>query len=170
MISEKYSQEEWKTIASMPQSVGSIMASASYSGLIGSGKEIYTSVRSIMNGKQEYANNPLIQEIVPDVSDRSQAMAKAKEQREFLMNKIKENNIKSSEDLRALILNDCTKTIALLEEKEAPELVSEFKKWVLDVANDVAHAAKEGDFLGFGGEQFSEKEQDLYNELKTILN
>lgn len=169
-FSEKYSQDEWKTIASVPQSVGAIMASAGFSGLIGSGKEMFASVRGIMNAKQEFANNALIQEIVPDAKDRSKAMENAKEQREFLMNKIKENNVKSSEELRSLILEDCKKSIELIEAKEDANTVAEYKKWILNVAEGVANAAKEGGFLGFGGERFSEKEQKLFKELQTILS
>lgn len=166
---EKYTEEEWKTVASIPQSVGAIMASAGFSGLIGSGKEMFASVRGIMDAKKEYATNSLIQEIVPDAKDRSKAMEKAKEQRTFLMDKIKENNIKSSEDLRELILNDCKKSIELIETKEDEKTVTEYKKWVLEVAKGVANAAKEGGFLGFGGERFSEKEQDLYKKLEQVL-
>ena len=169
-VSEKYSEEEWKTVSSVPQAVGAIMASAGYSGLIGSGKEMFASVREIMDAKKEYANNQLIQQIIPDVKDRSKAMETAKEQRKFLMNRIKENNIKNSEGLRELILGDCRKTIKLLEAKESPEAVGEYKEWVLGVAERVANAAKEGGFLGFGGERFSEKEQSLFSELKNILN
>lgn len=169
-LSEKYTTEEWKTIASVPQSVGAIMASAGYSGLIGSGKEMFASVRGIMDAKKEFADNSLIQEIVPDAKDRSKAMENAKEQREFLMNKIKENNVKSSEDLRKLILADCKKTIELIDAKEDEKTASEYKKWVLDVAEGVANAAKEGGFLGFGGERFSEKEQKLFGELKNVLS
>lgn len=169
-ISEKYTAEEWKTIASLPQSVGAIMASAGFSGLIGSGKEMFASVRGIMDAKQEYANNSLIQEIIPNTKDRSAAMETAKEQRKFLMSRIKEHNIKSSEDLRELILGDCKKSVELIEAKESAEIAGEYKKWVLNVAEGVANAAKEGGFLGFGGERFSEKEQKLFSELKTILN
>ena len=168
--SEKYSSEEWKTIASVPQSVGAIMASAGFSGLMGSGKEMFASVRGIMDAKKEYANNELIQEIVPNPKDRSQAMESAREQRDFLMGRIKENNIKSSEGLRELILGDCKKSIELLESKESQETAGQYKKWVLNVAEGVANAAKEGGFLGFGGERFSEKEQELYGELKNILD
>ena len=169
-ISEKYTNEEWKIISSLPQSIGGIMASAGFSGLIGSGKEMFASVQGIMSGKKEYADNTLIQSIIPDVTDRSKAMETAKEQREFLMNRIKENNIKSSEQLRDLILGDAKKVIELIEAKESPEDVSQFKKWVLDVAESVANAAKEGGFLGFGGERFSEKEHQLYDKLKNILS
>lgn len=166
---EKYTAEEWKTISSIPQSVGAIMASAGFSGLIGSGKEMFASVRGIMNAKQEFANNALIQEIIPDAKDSSKAMENAKAQREFLMNKIKENNVKSSEDLRTLILEDCKKSIELINAKEDASTVAEYKKWILDVAQGVANAAKEGGFLGFGGERFSEKEQELYKDLENIL-
>lgn len=168
-LSEKYTNDEWKTIASIPNSVGAIMASAGFSGLIGSGKEMFASVRGIMDAKKEFANNLLIQEILPNFQDREDAMTSAKEQRTYLMNKIKANDVKSSEALQAIILEDCKKSIALIEAKEDAKTVSEYKKWILDVAEGVANAAKEGGFLFFGGERFSEKEQVLYKKLKEVL-
>lgn len=166
---EKYTKEQWRTISSVPQACGAIMASAGYSGLIGSGKELFASVRGVMAAKEAYADNVLIQGILPDAKDRKKAMKDAKEQRTFLMDRIKEKNIKNSEELRELILQDCKEAITLLNEKETPETVAQYKEWVLKVAEGVANAAKEGGFLGFGGERFSEKEQKLFAELKTVM-
>lgn len=169
-VSEKYSDEEWKIIRSLPQAVGAVMAGVKFSGIVGSTKELYASVKNIMAAKDTYKENELIQEIVPNSENAEQAMSDSKDQRNFLMDRIKTKNIKSTEELKKLVLQDCSESLALLESKEDTETIRQYKEWILDIANDVANAAKEGDFLGFGGERFSEKEQKLYQELKTILN
>lgn len=166
---ENYTESEWEIVSSTPQLVGVAMAGAGSSGLFGSTKEMFASARSMMTAKKEYAENSLIQSILPDTSDPKRAMADAKAQRDIVMERLKSNNIKSSEDLQNFILQDCETAIGILEQKESAEVISGYKKMVLEVAEKVANAAKEGDFLGFGGERFSEKEQKLFAQLKNKL-
>jgi len=166
---ENYTESEWEIVSSTPQLVGVAMAGAGSSGLVGSTKEMFASARGMMNAKKEYAGNALIQSIMPDTTDPKRAMSDAKAQRDIVMGRLKSNNIKSSEELLGFILEDCEKAIAILEEKESPEIVNGYKKMVLELAEKVANAAKEGDFLGFGGERFSEKEQKLFAQLKNKL-
>jgi hypothetical protein len=37
------------------------------------------------------------------------------------------------------------------------------------VANDTAEAAKEGDFMGIGGEKVNQAERDALSQLATVL-
>lgn len=166
---ENYTESEWEIVSSTPQLVGVAMAGAGSSGLVGSTKEMFASARSMMTAKKEYADNALIQSIMPDTSDPKKAMSDAKAQREIVMGRLKSSGIKSSEDLQGFILQDCEKAINILEQKESAETVNGYKQMVLEVAEKVANAAKEGDFLGFGGERFSEKEQKLFAQLKNRL-
>lgn len=166
---ENYTESEWEIVSSTPQLVGVAMAGAGSSGLVGSTKEMFASARSIVTARKEYAGNSLIASILPDTGNPKKAMADAKAQRDMVMGRLKSKNVKSSEDLQNFILQDCEKAIDILEQKESPETVSGYKKMVLEVAEKVANAAKEGDFLGFGGERYSEKEQKLFAQLKNRL-
>jgi len=164
-----YSEDEWSTILATPQLVGLAMAGAGSSGILGSTKEMFASARSLMTAKDEYSSNALIQAIVPNTTEVSKAMEDAKKQRSIIMEKLKSKNIKTSEDLTEMILSNCKNVVTLLEGKESVEVVTEYKKWILEIAEKVANAAKEGGFLGFGGERFSEKEQELFEKLKSTL-
>ena len=44
-----------------------------------------------------------------------------------------------------------------------------FARWMVEVAQDAADAAKEGGFMGFGAEQVSEGEQRMLDQLRTTL-
>jgi hypothetical protein len=166
---ENYSEGEWETILTTPQLVGMAMTGAGYSGIIGSTKEMFASASSMMNAKKEYSSNTLIQSLIPDATDPKKALEDAKTQRNIIMEQLKSKNVKSSEQLTEIILSDCKSAISILEQKESPEVVADYKKWILDIAEKVANAAKEGGFLGFGGERFSEKEQALFDKLKNVL-
>ena len=166
---EKFTESEWEIVSSLPQLVGVAMAGAGGSGLVGSTKEMFASARSLMNARKDHTDNALIQSLLPDTSDPKKAMDNAKAQRDIVMGRLKTSGVKSSGELQDFILEDCGKAIQVLEEKESPEVVAGYKKMLLDIAEQVANAAKEGDFLGFGGERFSEKEQQLFEQLKNRL-
>jgi len=149
--------------------VGAVMAGAGGSGLVGSTKEMFASVRHTMGAKEKYGSNEFIASLLPDLSARKKAMADAKESRERVLARIKARDVKSSEGLSTMLIDDSRKAMWLLKQKESEENVEAYRKWLLDSAMNVANAAKEGGFLGFGGERFSEKEQALYKELETAL-
>ncbi|MGJ5641409.1 hypothetical protein [Formosa sp. S-31] len=169
---EQYTEQEWEKIAAMPQLIGGIMAGAGSSGLIGTGKEMFATVESFLGGKKVFVNNPVIQAIVPDTdaAKRNETMEDLKAQRSRLMDKIKGYQAKTPEALAASVLEDCSSAVSILEAKEDTQIVTEYKNWLLSIAEKVANSAKEGGFLGFGGTQFSEKEQLLFDKLKAALN
>jgi hypothetical protein len=59
--------------------------------------------------------------------------------------------------------------IRILEEKGTPEEVDAYRQFVLKVADTVAHAHKEGGFLGIGGKEVSESEQAALDHLAATL-
>jgi len=44
-----------------------------------------------------------------------------------------------------------------------------YKEWALKIANNVAAAASEGGFLGFGGEKISPEEAKMLAQIEGIL-
>jgi hypothetical protein len=57
----------------------------------------------------------------------------------------------------------------LVEAKATPEEATAFARWLVEVAQDAADAAKEGGFMGFGAEQVSAGEQHMLDELRSTL-
>jgi hypothetical protein len=60
--------------------------------------------------------------------------------------------------------------IDLLERKATPEEVEDYRRFVLGVADTVAHAHKEGGFLGIGGKEVSAEEQAVLDQLTQTVN
>ena len=58
---------------------------------------------------------------------------------------------------------------ALLERRASPEDAAEFRAWIRTAAQRAALAAKEGGFLGIGGERVSEREQQMLDNLGEIF-
>lgn len=59
--------------------------------------------------------------------------------------------------------------IELLERQATPEEIEDYRAFVLAVADTVAHAHKEGGFLGIGGKEVSESEQAVLDELAETV-
>ena len=59
--------------------------------------------------------------------------------------------------------------IEILEAKSTPPEVDAYKKFVMTVAQAVAGAHKEGGFLGIGGKQISDAENQALDEISTVL-
>jgi hypothetical protein len=64
----------------------------------------------------------------------------------------------SEEELRSTLLQHIRDAIALLEQKATPEEVEEYRRFVMNVADRVAEAHREG-FMGMSGERVSEDER-----------
>ena len=58
---------------------------------------------------------------------------------------------------------------AALIDAKAPQDAAAFKAWLRQISENVANAASEGGFLGFGGVQVSEAEKATLAEISTAL-
>ena len=62
-----------------------------------------------------------------------------------------------------------SKAVAILKSKGAAGDLDAFRSFLVDLADRTAKAAKEGSFLGFGGERVSEGERNVIARLTQAL-
>jgi hypothetical protein len=67
------------------------------------------------------------------------------------------------------ILEELRRASQIAGEKAPPEEAEDFRKWLLECAQNAAEAAKEGGFLGFHAVRVSEGEQKMLDELTSVL-
>jgi len=166
---EKYTEEEWKTICYLPQGVGYLMGGAGHKELFGSTSEKMIVTTLILSAWKEYPDNTLIKSIITNPENLQDFMENGKTHINHIMSIIKTNDITTTEDFSKTILSDCEKVLDLIKTKESQKDIEEYKKWLLDIALKVANESKEGSFLGFGGERFSQEEQKIYKKLELVL-
>jgi hypothetical protein len=164
MIKDTFTEDEWFLLLSTPSMIGASVAAAGNSGL-GTIKEAVASLETIAGAAKNYANNELISELVKRADNRDEAKAQAKKYSEMAKTKLQG---KKPEQLTQEMLEDTKKAVALIKTK-APDALEDYKNWSLAVAEKVANAAKEGGFLGFGGERVSEGEKALIDNIKAAL-
>jgi hypothetical protein len=165
---QRFTQTEQELLATTPILIGSAMAFAESSGL-GTVKELFASAKTYISGLEGYPDNEIIQGILPKFEDREQAREQAKAVRDHAIARLKEKGIDSPEKIRALLLDDSRSVANLLSEKANAEEADQYREWVMALAENVAKAAHEGGFLGFGGTQISEGERELFRELADAL-
>ncbi len=167
-LETRFSEEELLLLTSTPSLIGSAMAFAEGSGL-GTIKELFATAKTFIGGAKAFPDNEIIVGILPNLEDRKEAMAQAKEFRQNSMERLKQNGIDSHEKLHAQLIKDCNAVAALLTEKSNSQEASEYKEWAMSVAENVAKAAKEGGFLGIGGERISTGEKEFFAEVAQAL-
>jgi len=169
-VKDKYSDDEWYLIATVPSMVGAAMAGAGKSGIIGTTKEAMASMKSIVAGKNDYPDNEVIGGILEKAESFSDAREKAGAFREKAMADLKSQDIKSPDEFNSYMLGNCKQAIALVTERSGAQAASEYQQWSMTIAEKVAEAASEGGFLGFGGEQVSDGEKELLAKIEQTLN
>jgi hypothetical protein len=68
-----------------------------------------------------------------------------------------------------LVLDELSAVNDILRAKANPDEADAFRRWLLDVAQGAADAAKEGGFMGFGAVRVSEGEQAMLERLGSTL-
>ena len=156
-----YSTDEWQLLLDAPTLAGLAVMMAAKSGL-GTMKEAASLTQSILGGGKEHPNVPLIQAIVEarvKGGDRSSAET-------FTDNPYQGLGI---EKFLTVIAEKCRAASEVVTRKGTPEEAAAFRTWVLSIADNVAKAAREGGFLGFGGTQVSAEEVAAIDRIKAAL-
>lgn len=153
-----YTPEEVNLLREVVPLAGFAVAVAGNSGIIGTFKEAAAAVHGLIEGAAQYPQDELIQSLVKNLREKRLPMPSYSPTEAGVQEKIKKD-----------ALEKCRQAIALLSQKATPQEASDFKQWIVTVSEKVANAAKEGGFLGFGGQRVSEAETAMLKELSTVL-
>ena len=155
-----FSEEEWHILRDAPHLVVIAVAAAGASGLFGSLKEAIAPAGAIIEALK--GDNALLREICHKDEIRAAV--------DEIKDEAKSANLESIRDtFRDAAKSRARSALEILKEKGRPEDVKAYGDFLMTLAERVANAAKEGSFLGFGGERFSEPERALLAELGQVL-
>ncbi len=156
-----FTAQEWEVLRDAPHLVMLSVATAGFSGPIGSIKEAFAPLGAIIEAAK--GNDALLR----GVCDREELKAAQQSLR---------NSIKTGGDAQALreqLQNAAAEKAeaadAILKQKGSPEDLKAFCQLLMDIADRTANAAKEGSFLGFGGERVSEGERAVIKRIAQAL-
>lgn len=168
-IRDEFSDDEWFLLSATPAMIAAAMSSAAPSGVIGTIKEMTAGMRGTVQGRTEHADSPLIAELLQKAENWDEAKDKARDYRQRSKARLEGAGVTSREALHAQVLADCQAAAALVDERCTTVDADAYKAWSIAIAGDVAKAAKEGGFLGFGGERVSASEQAMLERIESAL-
>ena len=155
-----FTETEWEALRDAPHLVALSVAIAGGSGIFGSLKEAMAPAMALVEAAK--GDNALLRDICqPDEMKASQSA---------LRGKLKFTDIESlRSEFRIAALQVSKSALDLLNEKGFSDDAATFRNFLWNIGNRVAQAAKEGGFLGFGGERVSENERALLADLSGVL-
>ena len=155
-----FTPEEWETLRNAPYLAAASVMVAGRSGILGSIKEAFVIAQTFYESAS--SESPLIKAL--------SAQDEVKLSQEFVSDHIALREAdQAPEKLRGLAVEQCQAAVALLNQKGGAGEAESYKRWVMDVAEKVANAAKEGAFFGLGGERVSDAEKVVLTELAAAL-
>lgn len=154
-----FTDEEWERLGRAPLLTGVAISLADPGGPIEAIKESSAALKTLLDAARDGGFGALVRSVARD------AAAKAT-RRENPMAGFRPDRRHALED----VLAELRAVNALLVEKASPGEVVEFREWLRTAAQRTALAAKEGGFLGIGGEQVSEREQQMLDALGDIFD
>jgi hypothetical protein len=156
-----FTPEEWATLRNTPNLVAAGMMLAGNSGLFGSFKESFATAQSLFQG----GSSP--NELIKALSQREEVT----EAQTFVRSQVSFSEAaQAPAKFSSLATGGATSALGILKAKGSPDDVTAYKQWLLDIANKISQAAKEGGFLGFGGELVSANEKTFMQALQTATN
>ncbi len=152
-----FGPEEWSLLRDTPHLVAAAVASAGRSGLLGTLKEAMVACQQAYAGQQ--GTSVLVQEL--------SAAEEIKAGQAAIRELVPLSSASSAPDkLRQAAVERFQSAQQLLAVKQATAELQDYRTWVMDIAKAVAEAAKEGDFLGIGGQRVSDGEAAVLAELE----
>lgn len=156
-----FTPEEWSQLLQGVMAAGIAVTAAEPSGLWGMLKEGLASSRALLQAKTGGGADPLLKAIVESF-ETSEGRAAAKDGLQAKVKGAKPEEIKQ----RCI---EAVQQAAGIVDAKAPSDAPAFKTWLLQISTNVAEAAKEGGFLGFGGTPVSEAEKATLGEISSAL-
>jgi hypothetical protein len=156
-----FSSAEWEVLRDAPHLVVLAVAGAGASGFFGSIAEAIAPTGIIVEALK--GGNQLLREVCEKEEIKSSIEAiKSRTQAGGDFDRIQAA-------IRRDAIDKSRAAVDLLRQKGSPEDVATYGNFLITLGDKVANAAKEGAFLGFGGERVSEHERTLLAELAKAV-
>ena len=153
-----FTDEEWNLLLKTPAIAGIVVVTAAPSGPIGVFKELQTMGKWILDAGTKASPGSLVSALVEDIRAIAERKRPAPPDEKI-----------PPDQFRPRALETLRRATALLPAKATPAEIEEWKQWTLDVAANLAKAAKEGTVFGFGGTLVSDAERAALRDIAEAL-
>jgi hypothetical protein len=160
-IKDKFTADEWNAVVQSPMLAGLAVTAADPGGLWSAIKEGSGVARSLIEAKTGAVEGSIMAGIA--------AAFDTAEGRKLTQGDVKElfRGKKPGEASEAAVAR--LGEIAAIVNAKAPEQAEAYRQWLRATAQNVAEAATEGGFMGFGGEKVSDAEKKTLADIDRVL-
>jgi hypothetical protein len=151
---EPFTEEDWTRLMRAPLLVGMAITLADPSGPVGALKESTAALQTLLRAAEQEDHGLFVRAVATD------AAALARERVNLLA-----GFKPPAREARQAVLDELRGVYAILHAKASEDDLHEFREFLRVAGQRTALAAKEGTFLGIGGERVSEAEQEM---LETV--
>ena len=155
-LKDNFTADEWFKVMTGPGRAGAAVVAASPSGITGLLAEAQAIAAAVRESVSRDTRTPLMEAMAAELLGQP---AKAPEQ----------ERARNVEDVKTQSLEGVRQAMWLVSAKTSAEDAAAYREMILLVAQRTAEAAKEGGFLGIGGEQVNDKERAVIEELRQIV-
>ena len=144
-----FNAEEWETVVNGPVYAGMRVISAERGGTL---RETLAMGRAYQAAREHHGESELLDELVsspPSIDP----------------NRLRE----AGGDIGSIATEQLREAVMILQAKTTATETDAYKRFVMTVAQTVAGAHKEGGFLGIGGKQITDAENQALDELSSSL-
>ena len=157
-LKDNFTQEEWLKVMTAPGRAGAAVVAASPSGVTGLVAEMQAISGAIRESVSSATRTPLMEAMAADL------MGTPPDPKT-----LQGDQAKNMEDVKAQSIEGVRQAVWLVSSKASPEDAAAYRQMLLKVIENTANAAKEGGFMGIGGEQVSDKERAVMDELRGVI-
>ena len=157
-----YTDSEWELLTDLPRLAALGATAAEEGGPVASTRELWTSMMELAQSAQtQHANNMLIQEVMRDISQRS-------DDEPSIMGWKPDSGEPLGNAIVAQALSTASRVRDVLASQATPEEAAEYTQWVLRIARAGCEAVRSGLF-GLVGAQMTVAEEQYVRDLATAL-
>ena len=157
-VRDNFTSEEWLNIMTAPGRTGAAVVAASPSGLTGLVAEAQAIAASVRESVSGTPRTPLMEAMAAEL------MGTPPDPKD-----LPREDTRNLEEVKERSVQAVRQAVWLVSTKASPEDAAAYRQMLLKVAENTANAAKEGGFLGIGGEQVNDKERAVLDELRRVI-
>lgn len=158
-----YTQDEVEKLMAAPMLVSMYVMGSSLSGPVGLVKEMMAGVNTAMKVAKESSPDSVLTALFSEENMKQQQNKMQQETKESTQ------GAQNMDEAKKKMMDELKGSLAIISAKGSPEEVAAYKKLMVDVAENVANAAKEGGFLGIGGTVVNDAEKTAISDIQNLV-
>jgi hypothetical protein len=158
-----YTQDQVEKMMAAPMLVSMYVMGSSLSGPVGLVKEMMAGVDTAMKAAKAAAPDSLLHDLFSEENMKQQQNKMQQETKEST------SGAENMDQAKAKMLDDIKQSVSIISSKGSPEEIAAYKKLMVEVAQNVANAAKEGGFMGIGGTVVNDAEKTAISDIQTAV-